>query len=65
MIKNSAIVGAFGVAGELLSVEGTLTANGVYSSLSILTGIAIAFLVITIPAGIGLGVLERRIEVKR
>ena len=65
MIKNSAIVGAFGVAGELLSVEGALSATGQYSALSILIGVAIAYLVITIPAGIGLGVLERRIEVKR
>jgi glutamate transport system permease protein len=65
MIKNSAIVGAFGVAGELLSVEGALSATGRYSALSILLGVALAFLVITIPAGIGLGALERRIEVKR
>ena len=65
MIKNSAIVGAFGVGGELLSVEGALSATGQYTALSILIGIAIAYLVITIPAGIGLGVLERRIEVKR
>ena len=64
MIKNSAIVGAFGVTGELFSVDGALTAAG-YSALSSLGGIAIAYLVITIPAGIGLGVLERKIEVKR
>jgi glutamate transport system permease protein len=64
MIKNSAIVGAFGVTGELFSVEGALTASG-YSALSSLGGVAIAYLVITIPAGIGLGVLERKIEVKR
>jgi glutamate transport system permease protein len=65
MIKNSAIVGAFGVAGELWSVDGALVATGAYSALSILSGIAIAYLVITIPAGIALGVLERRIEVQR
>ncbi len=64
MIKNSAIVGAFGVAGELFSVEASLTASG-YSALSSLTGVAIAYLVITIPAGLALGVLERKIEVKR
>jgi glutamate transport system permease protein len=64
MIKNSAIVGAFGVTGELFSVDGALTAAG-YSALSSLSGIALAYLVITIPAGIGLGVLERKIEVKR
>ena len=64
MIKNSAIVGAFGVAGELFSVEGRLTADG-YSALSSLTGVALAYLVITIPAGLLLGVVERKIEVKR
>ncbi len=64
MIKNSAIVGAFGVTGELFSVEGRLTADG-YSALSSLTGVAIAYLIITIPAGLLLGVLERKIEVKR
>ncbi len=64
MIKNSAIVGAFGVAGDLYSVDAGNTALG-YSALSSLTGVAIAYLVITLPAGIGLGVLERKIEVKR
>jgi glutamate transport system permease protein len=64
MIKNSAIVGAFGVAGELFSVEARLTAEG-YSALSSLTGVALAYLVITIPAGLLLGVLERKTEVKR
>ncbi len=64
MIKNSAIVGAVGVTGELFSVEASLTAIG-YSSLSSLSGVAVAYLVITIPAGIALGVLERKIEVKR
>jgi glutamate transport system permease protein len=64
MIKNSAIVGAFGVTGELFSVDAGNTALG-YSALSSLTGVAIAYLVITIPAGLALGVIERRIEVKR
>ena len=64
MIKNSAIVGAFGVTGELFSVDAGNTALG-YSALSSLTGVAIAYLVITIPAGIALGGIERKIEVKR
>jgi glutamate transport system permease protein len=64
MIKNSAIVGAFGVTGELFSVDSGNTALG-YSALSSLTGVAIAYLVITIPAGLLLGVIERKIEVKR
>ncbi len=64
MIKNSAIVGAFGVTGELFSVDAGNTALG-YSALSSLTGVALAYLVITIPAGIALGGIERKIEVKR
>lgn len=64
MIKNSAIVGAFGVTGELFSVDAANTALG-YSALSSLTGVAIAYLVITIPAGLALGAIERRIEVLR
>ncbi|MBA2308038.1 MAG: amino acid ABC transporter permease [Pseudonocardiales bacterium] len=64
MIKNSAIVGAFGVGGELFSVEGTLTAQG-YPALVSLTGVALGYLVLTIPAGVLLGVVERRVAVKR
>lgn len=64
MIKNSAIVGAFGVTGDLFSVDAGNTALG-YSAMSSLTGVAIAYLLITIPAGIALGVIERKIEVKR
>jgi glutamate transport system permease protein len=64
MIKNSAIVGAFGVTGELFSVDAGNTALG-YSALSSLTGVAIAYLLITIPAGIALSAIERKIEVKR
>lgn len=64
MIKNSAIVGAFGVTGELFSVDAGNTSLG-YSALSSLTGVAIAYLVITIPAGLALNVLENRIGVRR
>jgi glutamate transport system permease protein len=64
MIKNSAIVGAFGVTGELFSVDAGNTALG-YSALSSLTGVAIAYLLITIPAGIALAGIERKIAVKR
>lgn len=64
MIKNSAIVGAFGVGGELFSVADTLSANGA-SGLTALLGVAVAYLLITIPAGLGLGLLERRVAVAR
>ena len=49
---------------ELLSVDAANSALG-YSALSSLTGVAVAYLVITIPAGLALGVVERRIEVRR
>lgn len=64
MIKNSAIVGAFGVGGELFSVGDTLSGQGV-GGLTALIGVALAYLVITIPAGLGLGVLERSVAVAR
>lgn len=64
MIKNSAIVGAFGVGGELFNVSGTLSGQGV-SGLTSLVGVAIAYLFLTIPAGLLLGVLERRVAVLR
>ncbi len=64
MIKNSAIVGAFGVGGELFSVEGSLTAQGNPALIS-LTGVALGYLALTIPAGILLGVLERKVAIAR
>ncbi|MGD9526873.1 amino acid ABC transporter permease [Pseudonocardia sp.] len=64
MIKNSALVGAFGVGGELFSVADSLSGAGT-SGLTALVGIAVAYLLITIPAGLLLGVLERRVAVAR
>jgi glutamate transport system permease protein len=64
MIKNSAIVGAFGVGGELFSVADSLSGAGA-SGLTALVGVAVAYLVITIPAGLLLGVLERQVAVAR
>ncbi len=65
MIKNSAIVGAFGVGGDLFSVGATLTSAQGYGALPVLTGVTIGYLILTIPAGIGLGFLERRLAVAR
>jgi glutamate transport system permease protein len=65
MIKNSAIVGAFGVGGELFSVGGTLTSAQGYAALPVFTGVAIGYLAITLPAGLLLGVLERRVAIAR
>lgn len=64
MIKNSAIVGAFGVGGELFGVGDVLSGRG-ESGLTAFLGVAVAYLVITIPAGLLLGVLERKVAVAR
>lgn len=65
MIKNSAIVGAFGVGGDLFDVGARLTSAQGFAALPVLTGVALGYLAITIPAGIGLGVLERKVALTR
>lgn len=65
MIKNSAIVGAFGVGGELFSVGDTLTSARGEAALPVLTGVVIGYLILTIPAGLSLGVLERKVAIAR
>jgi len=65
MFKNSAVVGAFGVGGDLFSVYRGLSGAGGYPAFPALVGVAIGFLLITIPAGIALAVLERRMAIAR
>lgn len=65
MVKNSAIVGAFGVGGELFSVQARLTSAQGLDLIPVLLGVATGYLVITIPAGVLLGVLERKVAVAR
>jgi glutamate transport system permease protein len=65
MFKNSAVVGAFGVGGDLFAVFRGLTGARGYESFPVLVGVAIGFLLITIPAGIGLAVLEKRVAIAR
>jgi glutamate transport system permease protein len=65
MFKNSAVVGAFGVGGDLFSVGVALTGAMGYAALPSLTGVAIGYLLITIPAGLLLGVLERKVAIVR
>lgn len=65
MVKNSAIVGAFGVGGELFNVGASLTGAQGFAALPVLTGVVLGYLAITIPAGVGLGVLERKVAVAR
>ena len=56
MFKNSAVVGAFGVGGDLFSVGGASTSAQGYDALPVLTGVAIGYLCITLPAGLILAV---------
>jgi glutamate transport system permease protein len=65
MIKNSAIVGAFGVGGDLFNAGVTLTSAQGYAALPVFTGVALGYLAITIPAGLALGVIERRSAIAR
>lgn len=65
MMKNSAVVGAFGVGGDLFSVYRGLTGAGGEASFPVMLGVAIGFLMITIPAGLLLMYLERRLAVAR
>jgi glutamate transport system permease protein len=65
MVKNSAIVGAFGVGGELFSVQAELTSAQGLDLIPVLLGVAAGYLLITVPAGVALGVIERRVAVAR
>lgn len=65
MIKNSAIVGAFGVGGDLFSVSQTLTSARGYAALPVLLGVTAGYLLLTLPAGAALGVVERKVAIAR
>ena len=65
MFKNSAVLGAFGVAGELFSTGIRLTSAQGYASTPVFLAIALFYLCITIPAGLILQVLERRAVIFR
>ncbi len=65
MMKNSAVVGAFGVGGDLWSTGATLTSARGYETLPVFVGVAIGYLCITLPAGALLQVIERRGAIAR
>ena len=65
MFKNSAVVGAFGVGQDLFSVGESLSSAQGYAALPVLTGVAIGYLCITIPAGLLLAGIERRVAIAR
>jgi glutamate transport system permease protein len=65
MFKNSAVVGAFGVGQDLFSVGKNLTSAQGYDALPILTGVAVGYLCITLPAGAILALIERKVAIVR
>lgn len=65
MFKNSAVVGAFGVGGDLFALGTNLTGAQGYATLPVLTGVAIGYLCITLPAGLILAGLERTVAIAR
>lgn len=65
MFKNSAVVGAFGVGRDLFSLGNSLTSAQGYAALPVLTGVAVGYLLITLPAGAALAVVERRVAIAR
>lgn len=65
MFKNSAVVGAFGVGGDLWSVYKNLSSAQGYDGLPVITGVAIGYLCITLPAALGLAVAERKVAIAR
>lgn len=65
MFKNSAVLGAFGVGRDLFSVGESLTSAQGYAALPVLTGVAVGYLLITLPAGAILGLLERKVAIVR
>ena len=65
MFKNSAVVGAFGVGGDLWSTGATLTSARGEPTLPVYTGVAIGYLLITLSAGALLQIIERRVAIAR
>jgi glutamate transport system permease protein len=65
MFKNSAVVGAFGVGRDLFSVGESLTSAQGLPALPVLTGVAIGYLCITLPAGAALAAVERWVVIAR
>jgi len=65
MFKNSAVVGAFGVGGDLWSTGQTLTSARGLETLPVFVGVALGYLAITLPAGALLQIVERRVAIAR
>ncbi|MFR9780669.1 amino acid ABC transporter permease [Micromonospora sp. MS34] len=65
MIKNSALVGFFGVVGDLSQTAEQLTSAGGYAFIPVAIGISIGYLIMTVPLGALLDRIEKRQAVAR
>lgn len=65
MFKNSAVLGAFGVGGDLFQISDRLTSAQGYAVFPVMTGMAIGYLLITLPSGGLLSVIERKVAIAR
>jgi glutamate transport system permease protein len=65
MFKNSAVLGAFGVGGDLFQVSDRLTSAQGYAVFPVMTGMAVGYLLITLPSGALLSVIERKVAIAR
>jgi glutamate transport system permease protein len=65
MIKNSALVGFFGVVGDLAQTADQLTSAEGYAFVPVAIGISIGYLIMTVPLGALLDRIEKRQAVAR
>jgi glutamate transport system permease protein len=65
MFKNSAVVGAFGVGGDLWSNGQNLISAQGLAAVPVFTGVALGYLAITLPAGFLLALIERKVAIVR
>lgn len=65
MIKNSALIGFFGVVGDLAQTQDQLTSAEGYAFIPVAIGVSIGYLIMTVPLGLLLDRLERRQAVAR
>jgi glutamate transport system permease protein len=65
MIKNSALAGFFGVAGDLTASGVSLTSVGGEPIVPVFIGISLGYLILTVPLGLMLDRVERRQAVAR
>lgn len=65
MIKNSALIGFFGVVGDLSQSADQLTSAEGYAFVPVAIGISIGYLIMTVPLGVLLDRLEKRQAVAR